>query len=89
MPREEAPDMKVRLSGDLRNKIESAARSNNRTMNAEIMFRLEQSFTPSSDQEKRLSALERGAVALIFDERFDSLERRLSAVESRTSKQSS
>jgi hypothetical protein len=38
------PDMKVRLSADLRQKIEFSARDNNRTMNAEIGARLEQSF---------------------------------------------
>ena len=36
--------MKVRLSAVLRQQIEEAARRNNRTMNAEIVSRLETSF---------------------------------------------
>jgi hypothetical protein len=78
-----APDMKVRLSADLRRKIETAAKDNNRTMNAEIYVRLEQSFrkegravspVQSPDLEKRLARLERF---------MESIENRLSALEKR------
>lgn len=39
-----APDMKLRISVSLRQRIEEAAKRNNRTMNGEITARLEQSF---------------------------------------------
>lgn len=65
--------MKVRLSSDLRQKIEIAARANNRTMNAEIGARLEQSFRKEDreaspvqplDLEKRLGWLEAAVIDL-------------------------
>jgi hypothetical protein len=86
-----APDMKVRLSADLRQKVETAARDNNRTMNAEIFARLEQSFREgrtvnplqSPDLEKRLDRLERFMTDVILDERMDRMEGRLSKLEKR------
>lgn len=65
------PDMKVRLSSVLRRQVEEAARANNRTLNSEIVFRLEQSFesgarsVPSGDHEKRIGDLEKGHSALL------------------------
>ncbi|MBB4633788.1 Arc family DNA-binding protein [Sphingosinicella soli] len=44
------PDMKVRLSADLRRKIVDAAQENNRTLNSEIVFRLEASFRDGAGQ---------------------------------------
>jgi hypothetical protein len=85
-----APDMKVRLSADLRQKIENAAHRNNRTMNSEIVARLEQSFReesvtvsplPSTDHEGRLAKVEQVVISLLFDERHDGLESRVSALE--------
>ncbi len=38
------PQFKLRLSSELKAQIEAAAKSNNRSMNAEIIFRMEQSF---------------------------------------------
>jgi len=54
------PDMKVRLSADLRRKVEDAARLNNRTLNSEIVFRLEASFLdqPAVREMDRLAAIE-------------------------------
>jgi len=40
------PQYKLRWSEDLRNKIADAAKSNNRSINAEITTRLEESFNP-------------------------------------------
>jgi hypothetical protein len=48
------PDMKVRISAALRQRIEDAAKRNNRTMNGEIVARLEKSFEPTRPE---LSAL--------------------------------
>lgn len=42
--------MKVRLSADLRRKIADAAQENNRTLNSEIVFRLEASFRDDAGQ---------------------------------------
>jgi hypothetical protein len=86
-----APDMKVRLSADLRQKVETAARDNNRTMNAEIFARLEQSFREgravnplqSPDLETRLDRLERFMVDVTLDNRIDRMEARLSRLEKR------
>lgn len=39
--------MRLRMPPELRDQIEEAAKSNNRSMNAEIVSRLEQSFSPS------------------------------------------
>jgi Arc-like DNA binding domain len=91
------PDMKVRLSADLRQKIERAAERNNRTMNSEIVARLEQSFReeghavsplPSTDHEERLGKLEQVVITMMFDERHEVLASRVSALEKRPSEQS-
>jgi Arc-like DNA binding domain len=39
------PDFKIRLPQHLKSQIESAARENNRSMNGEIVARLERSFS--------------------------------------------
>jgi hypothetical protein len=82
--------MKVRLSADLRQKIEISARDNNRTMNAEIGARLEQSFrkegravslVSSPNLEERLDNIERQLVDRLLD--VTALSDRLSAMEKR------
>jgi Arc-like DNA binding domain len=42
------PDMKLRISADLRQKIEVSAKENNRTLNSEIVARLEKSYQPTN-----------------------------------------
>jgi hypothetical protein len=80
--------MKVRLSADLRQKIEISARDNNRTMNAEIGARLEQSFrkegravslVSSPNLEERLDNIERQLVDRLLD--VTALSDRVSALE--------
>ncbi len=44
MSERNVPDMKLRLPPDLRQKIEEAARAENRSLNGEIVLRLTQSF---------------------------------------------
>jgi hypothetical protein len=82
--------MKIRLSADLRQRIETAARNNNRTMNAEIGARLEQSFrkegravslVSSPNLEERLDNIERQLVDRLLD--VTALSDRLSALEKR------
>ncbi|QKC85763.1 Arc family DNA-binding protein [Mesorhizobium sp. NZP2077] len=46
-----APDMKLRISAALRRQIEEAAKRNNRTMNGEIVSRLEKSFLSVGERE--------------------------------------
>jgi hypothetical protein len=85
--------MKIRLSAELRQRIETAARNNNRTMNAEIGARLEQSFrekgrravsaVQSPDLEERLEKLEGRVADLVLDDRIDKIANRLSALEKR------
>lgn len=41
------PQMKIRLSPELKAKIGETAKANNRTLNAEIVTRLEESFSRS------------------------------------------
>jgi hypothetical protein len=84
------PDMKIRLSADLRQRIETAARNNNRTMNAEIGARLEQSFrkegratSPVQSFEERLARLEGVVLDLLNDDPFNTVAERVSAVEKR------
>lgn len=59
------PDMKVRLSAELRKQVEEAARTNNRTLNAEIVSRLEISFRDEGNPatEKRIRTLEKDYVS--------------------------
>jgi len=82
--------MKLRLSGDLRRKVEDAAKRNNRTMNSEIVTRLEQSFatdgtwldavnaSPSVRAERTMLALEAR-----LSERIGILENRIQALEAK------
>lgn len=44
MAKNNPPDMKIRLSSALRRQIEDAARANNRTLNSEVVSRLERTF---------------------------------------------
>lgn len=48
------PQMNLRVPADLKEKIERAAFENNRTITAEAVERLEQSFVPADDQVSRL-----------------------------------
>ncbi|NTF43088.1 Arc family DNA-binding protein [Rhizobium rhizogenes] len=45
-PRQTDPQFKLRLTPGLKARIERAAEANNRSMNAEIIARLEESFDP-------------------------------------------
>lgn len=75
------PDMKVRISSDLRRKIEASARANNRTMNGEIVARLEASFARENEVDlpdfitaDRLDELEKGLAELT--ERLAAIEKK-------------
>ncbi|MEP9373868.1 Arc family DNA-binding protein [Mesorhizobium sp. KR1-2] len=54
-----APDMKLRISVELRKKIEEAAKQNGRTMNGEINVRLEASFAAEDPIEAKVEAHDR------------------------------
>jgi hypothetical protein len=43
------PQMKIRLSPELKAMIDKAAKANNRTLNAEITTRLEETFSGTGD----------------------------------------
>lgn len=58
-----APDMKLRISVELRQKVEEAAKRNGRTLNGEINVRLEASFS-SDPLEAKLKRLAKRVAAL-------------------------
>ena len=86
---ETAPDMKIRVSASLRSQIEETARLNNRTMNAEIIARLEWSYFQGYDPK----VLEKGGAARPFawmakvravgNQQADAIEQRLNDLERR------
>lgn len=49
--------MKIRMSAELRDRISAEAERNNRSMNAEIVARLERSLYPASDEESAMAAI--------------------------------
>lgn len=51
----EDPQLKLRLSEDLKDRVAEAARRNNRSVNAEIVHRLEASFAPDETIGEALS----------------------------------
>lgn len=59
----EDPQLRIRLPIELKEKIEVAAKENGRSMNAEIVQRLEGSFVAEIPADKQISAKE--AVAII------------------------
>jgi hypothetical protein len=82
------PDMKVRMSSDLRQKIKDASDANNRTMNAEIVARLEASFAEGWLERAQQSPLIRMEKRLIgvqaqVDGRMDEFEQRIAALEAK------
>jgi Arc-like DNA binding dprotein len=91
------PPFGLRMRPELKRRVEEAARANNRSLNSEIVARLEQSFReesrptifsgqPSlSDHEGRLSALE-GIVDLLMTEDVE-LSKRLKIVETHLKEQ--
>lgn len=54
----EDPQLRIRLPVDLKEKIESTAKDNGRSMNAEIVQRLDQSFEKGVPLDKLVSAKE-------------------------------
>jgi predicted ribosome quality control (RQC) complex YloA/Tae2 family protein len=56
-PSEQADKFIVRLPDGMRDRIATAAKSNNRTMNAEIVARLEESFEVMSEAKQVLAYL--------------------------------
>lgn len=81
------PDMKIRFSSDLRALVEASARANNRTMNAEIVSRLEQSYRDDAagDARSKTAArnLLRSGMGDDLEKRVEELERRLDALEAK------
>jgi hypothetical protein len=82
----------LRMQSGLKRRVEEAAKANGRSLNSEIVARLEDSFRDegragrsflSPDQEKRLALLEDIWANLMFDERLETIANRLSALEKR------
>lgn len=80
------PPFGLRMRPELKRRVEEAARAHNRSLNSEIVVRLEQSFRDESqppatipagmDYEERLYALE-NLVKLIISRRLDAMDLRL------------
>lgn len=51
------PQYKLRWSEELRDKIQESAKQHNRSMNADIIARLEQSFNENQQQESTIADL--------------------------------
>ncbi|MDF7658309.1 Arc family DNA-binding protein [Erwiniaceae bacterium L1_54_6] len=52
----EDPQFRIRLPAELKEKIEESAKDNNRSLNAEIVFRLDASFLNELNPDELLSA---------------------------------
>lgn len=85
------PPFGLRMQPGLKRRLEDAARANGRSLNSEIVARLEQSLAvplPSPDLEKRLALLEDIWANLLFDQRLETVANRVSALEHRLGEQS-
>tara|TARA_B100000700_G_scaffold189815_1_gene209169 strand:- start:39703 stop:39942 length:240 start_codon:yes stop_codon:yes gene_type:complete len=52
MTQQTDPQYKLRMPEELRDRLKEAAKDNHRTMNAEIVARLQESFQPSVQQHR-------------------------------------
>ena len=80
------PPFGLRMQSGLKRRLEEAAKANGRSLNSEIVARLEQSLAiplPSSDQDERLAKLEKVVIAILADERLDTVANRLASLEHR------
>lgn len=59
----EDPQFRIRLPVELKEKIEEAAKENNRSLNAEIVFRLDSSFLDELPEDELISA--KDALAIV------------------------
>lgn len=82
----EDPQLRIRLPFELKEKIESQAKSNNRSMNAEIVQRLEESFADEIPQDSVISAEEAIRIVnkakeelsrLIFERTFSEINKKI------------
>lgn len=93
------PPFGLRMQLGLKRRVEEAAKANGRSLNSEIVARLERSFRenggevltesplPNIELEKRLSAVETLALAILMDNPLESrvgeIEKRLAELERR------
>lgn len=56
-PKQTDPQFKLRMTPEIKEAIEKAAAQNNRSMNAEILARLEATFEPSAGPDEIWKAL--------------------------------
>ncbi len=71
------PQYKLRLPPDLKARIEQAARDSNRSMNAEIIARLEATFETGVTSKERLDEFARWIAGMAAEGAVASLSRRL------------
>lgn len=59
--------MKIRLPNAIKLRLEAAAGSNGRSLNSEVVLRLEQSFSADDDRDAQLDALKQELLLEIRD----------------------
>jgi len=77
------PDLKIRVSPELRSLIEASSKVNERTMNAEIAARLQWSFDNGYDASVETEAVRKGALARIQASPTIRLEKRMIGIEAK------
>ncbi len=77
------PDMKVRLSAELRRQVEAAAKANNRTLNSEIVSRLERSFMEDAGELARSEMAAQKLLRMDLSGRPDPLQKQIDLLEKR------
>lgn len=74
-PTQTDPQFKLRLPSDLKDRIQSAASKNNRSMNAEIVATLEDAYTPVSELAMLTERLQ--AVTAYYEATDDPAQRKV------------
>lgn len=65
-PKQTDPQFKLRMTPDIKEAIEKSAAANNRSMNAEILARLEASFAPPAISAEEVDAVAERVVKRIL-----------------------
>ncbi len=85
------PPFGLRMQSGLKRRLEEAAKTNGRSLNSEIVARLEQSFREEgraaspipAEYREKLIVIEQLALSAMFSPRWDAIEKRLAALEER------
>jgi hypothetical protein len=81
--RKPTPDFKLRLPPELRAQVDTAAFENNRSVNSEIVARLEQSFRDDLERQKQALETIQASATIRTEKHLVALQAELSDVASR------